>query len=158
MNDEIRQSELRSEPATGNYNIPETEMAGKTIHFPIPRRGDNSSHILSAAPFVTLLNRLKSELAAWEARAPHSDLTTCLRSLVRDLSAALELARNTSVYVTIDALAGVVNRPVSTLTRICRKHGVAAGAIKVEGAWSIHLPTFQDFLKRGDNSNLEEVA
>ena len=133
-------------------------MTGKTIHFPTPKRGDSASHVLSAAPFVTLLDRLKCELAAWEARAPHSDLTACLRSLVRDLSEALELARNTSVYVTIEALAEIVNRPVSTLTRLCRKHGAAVGAIKVEGVWSIHLPTFQEFLKRGDNSNLEEVA
>jgi hypothetical protein len=158
VTDEVRKVELRSEPAARNYNITEIEMAGKTIHFPIPKRGENVPHIVSAAPLFTLLHRLHSELVACEARAPYSDLTTCLRSLVGDLSEALELARNASVYVTIDALAEIVSRPVSTLTRICRKHGAAVGAIKVEGAWSIHLPTFQEFLKCGDNSNLEEVA
>lgn len=132
-------------------------MAAKTIQFPTQRPGSSDAHVISAAPIVALLGRVRAEAEALTVRAPQSDLASCTRSFETELADALKLAKNTAVYVTIEALAEIIGRPVSTLRRVCGKHRAAAGAEKIEGVWSIHLPTFQEFLKRGDD-NLEEVA
>lgn len=116
-----------------------------------------SAQLLSAAPLVAVLQRLKKDLDGIAARAPQSDVAFCLKSVVDELARGMKEAEDIAVCVTIETLAKVTGRPESTLTRICRNNGAKCGASKVHGAWSIHLPTFLNFWRRGDH-NLKEVA
>jgi hypothetical protein len=110
----------------------------------------------SAAPWVALLDRLSAEAAQLAVRAPNGDVTQYMRSVVADVKRAMTEAEKIDVFVTIDRLASVVGRPVSTLRRFCLLRGEAAGAAKVHGVWSIHLPTFLACWERGDH--IKEVA
>jgi hypothetical protein len=80
---------------------------------------------------------------------PNSDTAFALESVERSLALAVEHAGTVRVFLTVAELHVVTGRPLSTLTRLCRLHKGAIGAVKVAGAWQIHWPTFERFLSTG---------
>lgn len=90
-------------------------------------------------------------------RAPGSEAITALESVTRDLAHAIEDARQGAVWVTTDYVSATTGRPRSTISRLCREQGEAVGARKLEGAWMIHWPTFEEFVLR-DHQDAEKAA
>jgi hypothetical protein len=121
-------------------------------------QGTNSHGIIAAGPIVALLDSLRADLACFRRRSPECVQVGVLATACDDLAKAIDEARKADLYLTVDDLAQRIDRPRSTIARICRQHGQEAGATKVQGAWMIHFPKFMACISRPIPSTQQEAA
>lgn len=109
-----------------------------------PRRKDQ--HLIARAPLDYLATEIADEIVQLNHRAPQCEIGAVLGTVLRDLRIALDRAAEIDLWMSVDEVAKLTGRPTSTITRICREHGLAAGASKHKGAWMIHWGRFEAFL------------
>ena len=105
--------------------------------------------LIAAAPLERLVAMLDAELTLRARRLVHQQASVeleLIKSFKADLADALADARNIDVIGNVADGARLSKRPLSTVRRICKTYKEQAGASKVEGEWSIHLPTFLAFI------------
>lgn len=110
-----------------------------------PATGRNT--LVAATPFTILLDELTSDITRIKRRTPSCPDIATLERFRDDLRRALDEARRINVWLTTREVHELTRRPISTITRICRDEGERAGAYWVKGAWAIHWPTFEAFLR-----------
>ena len=109
----------------------------------------NLDRLIAADPIERLLATMEVEIRLRTRRFTDPKLSTelqMLKSFKADLEEALTDARNTDVIGNVAAAAELSRRPISTVRRMCGEHEAAAGASWGVGEWSIHLPTFINFM------------
>lgn len=110
----------------------------------------NLDRLVSAAPIERLLATLEVEIRLRTRRFTHPQASLeleMLKSFKGDLEEALRDARAEEVIGNVKDAVRLTGRPESTVRRICGDHEANAGATLVEGQWSIHLPTFMNFIQ-----------
>ena len=117
-----------------------------------------SSKFLAPAPLRALLESLARDLEVFERRAPNSEIARTLSSVREELSRAVSEAQRIDLWISVDQAHAMTGKPISTLTRLCRKSAASIGAQKVGRAWTIHLPTFEAFLMRPQTATRAEAA
>jgi hypothetical protein len=122
------------------------------------RKPDTERAVIASAPIVATLHAIRSDIAGIRRWSPNNEVATALELMCEKMDRALREAQRTDVWLTVDQVAELSNRPPSTITRICRDDGADAGAHKVKGAWSIHWPTFEAFVMKGQTQNTQEAA
>jgi hypothetical protein len=123
-----------------------------------PPHAKDPHRLIAPGAVVALLATLRAEAALLQKRSPAGVETSVLTSVCDDLAKAIDEAQRVDVYLTVDEMAEQLGRPRSTITRICRTHGTAAGATKVQGVWCLHWPTFSTYLTRGEANFRQEAA
>lgn len=116
---------------------------------PTPLRQMDSArgtYVLASPPLITLLERWEIELNILTQRLPEADITTTLTTCHDELASAMQAARDTTLYITVDDAARIANRCRSAMTRLCRTHGGTIGARRIGGVWSIDKNKLQNFL------------
>jgi hypothetical protein len=107
------------------------------------RRGKRTNGtLLAAGPLLELEAKLNERLEIYRDTTPDSDATKMLAFVKRELTSALQKARNVETFLSIAEVAETIRRPQSTITRMCRDRGESIGARKVAGVWQIDWPTF----------------
>lgn len=109
-----------------------------------PRRKDQC--LISRAPLDDLATKISEEIVQLNRRAPHCEIGVVLNTVLRDLRIALDRAAEIDLWMSVEEVAKLTGRPTSTITRICREQGIAAGASKHKGVWMIHWARFEEFL------------
>jgi hypothetical protein len=104
-----------------------------------------STGLANPAPFLALLDELRGHSRTYAAITPHIGEAQCLEYVCQRLERAINESRRVDVWLTIEQLAHLVNRPQSTLRALCSKHREAIGAYKQRGSWTIHWPRFEEF-------------
>jgi len=104
--------------------------------------------LIAADPIERLVATIEVEIRLRSRRFSNPQLSLeldLLKSFKAELDEALRDARKGDVIGNVADAARLSRRPLSTVRRLCSKHGEKAGASFVEGEWSIHLPTFLRF-------------
>ena len=114
--------------------------------------------IIASGPVQSALREYREKVTLLRQLAPNSDVAHALEGFCDRLDLALREARDTDLFLTVDQVAEKINRPRSTVSRICRKHAAQCGAQKVEGAWSIYWPRFEAYLTTYNHQAHEEAA
>jgi hypothetical protein len=117
---------------------------GKNARPQIPGVG-----VIASGPIVTAISGIRQEIAGVKLWSPNSEVATALELACAKLDRALSEAQRTDIWLTVKDVAEMTHRPRSTITLRCREHGENVGAHKWKGVWSIHWPTFEEFLRRG---------
>jgi hypothetical protein len=104
--------------------------------------------LVAEAPIAQLVDSLQSQLTSLETLAPSSDAVPTLRRVLDQLGSAIQEGRSVAVFLTVEHVARLSGRPVSTVRRICSQAGTRAGAMKVQGAWMINWTVFQQYLTK----------
>lgn len=128
----------RAAPASGRRAIPTAPALGV--------EATGSTALIAAAPLLALLGDIRRRVTAdreWGLETPEARLFAQLASR---LSAAIDEARRSDVWVTVPELHQTTGRPVPTLTRWCRTYGEGSWAEKSESGWTVHYPTFETWL------------
>lgn len=105
--------------------------------------------LIAAASIQQLLREWQGDIGRLsrlysEASRP-SDLQLYMR-LTKELTAALEEARSTEVFGSVEDAARIAKRPVSTVRRWCARYEASCGASREGGVWRINLPVFARFM------------
>lgn len=115
-----------------------------------------TASLIASAPLLELLeewsqdiSRLKELFGPADA-LPHLSLYMRLDKQLKD---AIAVAGKVRVVGTVKDAAIQSGRPLSTVRRICKKYRRAAGASRVEGVWSIDIPSFLKFIAELDETN-----
>ena len=104
------------------------------------------TYVLASTPLITLLERWETELRILTQRLPRADITATLTTCHEELANAMQAARDTTLFITVDDAARIANRCRSAMTRLCRAHGNTIGARRIGGVWSIDKNKLQTFL------------
>jgi hypothetical protein len=123
-----------------------------------PVRAVHDASVISAAPIKALLQVLRADTETVKKWSPNGEAVSTLERVAGMLEEALREARRADVWLTVDEVATVTHRQRSTISRICRDHRALAGAQKIEGSWSIHWPTFEEFLLTREPQPNQEAA
>lgn len=105
--------------------------------------------LIAAASIQQLLQEWQGDIGRlsrlYSESSRPSDLQIYMR-LTKELTAALDEARNTHVFGSVEDAARIANRPVSTVRRWCARYETACGASREGGVWRINLPVFAKFM------------
>src|SRR3712207_2362683 len=123
---------------------------------PADRDDDRSSRLLAAAPLLDLLARWAAEVETLRLRAPNCEVLTTLDSARKELERSIDQAGKVALWLTLEQLTVLANKPTSTLSRECRTHGSKIGATKQHGSWRVFWPHYQKYLN--NPSTLEDAA
>lgn len=110
------------------------------------RRSRQPPRLLAPSPLLSLLALLDQKVAALRDMAPSSDVTAAMRRVRDDLATAIHEAAQVELWISIEEAHNMTGKPLSTLTRLCRSRGAEMGAKKVGRSWTLHLPTFSQFI------------
>ena len=118
----------------------------------------NAQCLVASAPLLAAISEVRADIRTIQKWSPQDEVADAMEKVCKRLDIALREAASTSVWLTVEEVATVSHRPISTITHICREHGQRAGAHKVKGVWSIHWPTFEAFVMTGQTPNTQEAA
>ena len=109
-----------------------------------------SSHpLISSASLQQLLREWQGDISRltrlYSESSRPSDLQLYMR-LAKELTAALEQARNIEVFGSVEDAARIAKRPKSTVRRWCARYEDRCGASLEGGVWRINLPVFAKFM------------
>lgn len=153
----------RRPPDRTNYSTTtQVSYAATMSHFrtdsnelTIPRRTSNlrlekpsgsaalSSGLIAAAPIEALLTTFSAEIATVRRVLGDSPDVAKLERMRDALERALDEARRADVWLSPSQVAEISGKGLSTVTRDCREHGEAIGAVRNgKRGWHIHWPTY----------------
>lgn len=102
-----------------------------------------TASLIAAAPIEALLSALSRDIAFIKDRLPGSTDLVSLTRLRNDLARALDEARRSDVWLSPKDVARVTGKGLSTVTKECRDHEQAIGAVRNgKRGWLIHWPTY----------------
>ena len=107
---------------------------------------DECPRVVASGPILDVLERWHRDLATLRVRAPQSDGTSSLWHCTRELSAALGVAVNAAVDLTLGEAHQISRIPVSTLRWMCNKRRADVGARKRAGVWYLDRAKFESYL------------
>jgi hypothetical protein len=157
--DHIRRAEYAGTRDTGVRGVAKTPSSRRSAATPHHENVTSApQRLLAAEPFLDLVDTLKTEVQVLATSAPMSDAAPTMKRIMTQLQRTIEQARETALWLSIEDLERLTNKPQSTLRRLCQTHGLAIGARKVAGSWSIFFPDFQKFMTSQARSGAEIAA
>ncbi len=81
-----------------------------------------------------------------------------LANCVRELTEAINTARDTRLHLTIADVHAICGMPVSTLRWLCKHKPDSIGAQKHEGVWYIERAKFEQYIATSDREVATEPS
>lgn len=108
----------------------------------------SATGLVCPAPIEAFLAALSADIAYIDHRLPGSPELATLTRLRDELQQALDEARRRDVWLSPAEVATAARKGVSTVTKECRDHGPAVGAVRNgKRSWLIHWPRYEAWMQ-----------